>query len=423
MKVLVIGGGGREHAICWKLKQSPRVTELLCAPGNGGIAQVARCIPEVKATDLEGVLALCRRERVDFVVVAPDDPLALGMVDMLEREGIPAFGPNQSAARMESSKIFSKNLMKKYAIPTAAYETFDDAQAALDYVATAPTPIVIKADGLALGKGVIIARTREEAQEAVRSMMVEGAFKQSGKRVVIEEFMSGRECTVLCFCDEHAIVPMPASQDHKRALDNDEGLNTGGMGSIAPAPFFDAETARRVREEILEPTLNAMNAEGLHFRGVLYVGLMLTADGPRVVEYNARFGDPETQVVLPLLKSDLMDVFEAVSRGELAGQSIEWLDGTSAACVVLASGGYPVKYQSGYPISGLDAAAAAGATVFHAGTRLQDGEYLTAGGRVLGVTALAGDLRAALDGAYAAADMISFKDMHMRRDIGANALK
>lgn len=423
MKVLVIGGGGREHAICWKLKQSPRVTELLCAPGNGGIAGVARCIPDVKATDIDGVLALCRSEKVDFVVVAPDDPLALGMVDALEREGIPAFGPCQSAARMESSKIFSKSLMKKYGIPTAAYETFDDAQAALDYVAHARTPIVVKADGLALGKGVIIANTNAEAEDAVRSMMLEGAFKQSGKRVVIEEFMRGRECTVLCFCDENAIVPMPSSQDHKRALDGDKGLNTGGMGAISPAPFYDGETARRVRDEILEPTRRAMNAEGLHFRGVLYVGLMLTEDGPKVVEYNARFGDPETQVVLPLMESDLMDVFEAVSRGELKGLDIKWREDKSAACVVLASGGYPVKYTSGYPITGMDAAEADGAIVFHAGTKLSDGECLTAGGRVLGVTALASDLRAALDAAYAAAGKISFKDMHMRHDIGANALK
>ena len=423
MKVLVIGGGGREHAICWKLSQSPRVDELLCAPGNGGIAKVARCFPDVKATDLDGVLKLCREEQVDFVVVAPDDPLALGMVDMLEREGIPAFGPNQSAARMESSKIFSKNLMKKYGIPTAAYETFDDAQAALDYVTTAPTPVVIKADGLALGKGVIIAQTNAEAAEAVRSMMIDGAFKESGRRVVIEEFMRGRECTVLCFCDEHAIVPMPASQDHKRALDGDKGLNTGGMGTIAPAPFYDEATAQRVRDEILLPTLNAMNAEGLHFRGVLYVGLMLTEAGPRVVEYNARFGDPETQVVLPLLESDLMDIFEAVSRGELSGLDIEWQRGVSAACIVLASGGYPVKYKSGYPISGMDAAEAAGALVFHAGTKQVDGECVTAGGRVLGVTALADTLRGALDAAYADAEKISFTDMHMRHDIGANALR
>ena len=423
MKVLVVGGGGREHAICWKLSQSPRVTELLCAPGNGGIEQVARCIPDVKATDLDGVLKLCRDEKVDFVVVAPDDPLALGMVDMLTREGIPAFGPTQSAARMESSKIFSKNLMKKYGIPTAAYETFDDAQAALDYVAIAKTPIVIKADGLALGKGVIIAKTNAEAADAVRSMMLEGAFKQSGKRVVIEEFMSGRECTVLCFCDEHAIVPMPSSQDHKRALDNDEGLNTGGMGAVAPTPFYDKATAKRVYDEILKPTLDAMNAEGLNFRGVLYAGLMLTSDGPKVVEYNARFGDPETQAVLPLLKTDLMDIFEAVSKGELEKVNIEWRDDASAACVVLASGGYPVKYHSGYEITGIDAAEKTGAKVFHAGTKQDGDKLLTAGGRVLGVTALADTLPDALKAAYAAAEKISFKDMHMRHDIGANALR
>ena len=421
MKVLVIGGGGREHAVCLKLSQSPLVDELLCAPGNGGIAQIARCFPDVKATDLEGVKQLCRSEKVDFVVVTPDDPLALGMVDMLNAENIPAFGPVQAAARMESSKIFAKELMRKYNIPTARYAAFDDVDSALEYVRANPAPIVIKADGLALGKGVIIAQTTEEAEAAVRSMMVDGMFNQSGKRVVIEEFMRGPECTVLCFCDGKTIVPMPASQDHKRALDGDKGLNTGGMGAIAPLPLYNSELAERVRAEILQPTLDALRAEGIDYRGVLYVGLMITESGPRVVEYNSRFGDPETQAVLPLLRSDLMRVFLAVSRGELDTVQIDWDENATAACVVLASGGYPGKYTSGYEISGLESATEAGATVYHAGTKCVDGVYRTAGGRVLGVTYVDKDLDTALKGAYRAADLIEFEGKQLRRDIGLHA--
>ena len=423
MKILVVGGGGREHAIIRKLKQSAGVTEILCAPGNGGIAADAVCVP-VAATDVENMVELACAQHVDYVVVAPDDPLALGMVDALAEKGIPAFGPDKAAARIEASKVFSKNLMKKYGIPTAEYETFTNADEAMAYIrARGKYPVVVKADGLALGKGVLICEDEAAAESAVKGMLEEGMFGASGRRVVVEEFLTGPEVSVLSFTDGKTVVPMVSSMDHKRALDGDKGLNTGGMGTVAPNPCYTNEIAGVCMETIFKPTVAAMAAEGCPFKGCLYFGLMLTPDGPKVIEYNCRFGDPETQVVLPLLKSDLMDVFEAVSRGELAGQSIEWMDDTSAACVVLASGGYPVKYQSGYPISGLDAAAEAGATVFHAGTRLQDGEYLTAGGRVLGVTALAGDLRAALDGAYAAADRISFKDMHMRRDIGANALK
>ena len=418
MKVLVIGGGGREHAVCKKLSESPRVDALLCAPGNAGIAQVATCVPEVKATDVEGIVALARREQVDFVCVTPDDPLALGCVDALEAAGIPAFGPNAYAAQMESSKIFSKNLMKKYGIPTAASETFEDMDAALAYLDTQQAPIVVKADGLALGKGVVVAATIEEARQAVVDMMQGGRFGKSGARVLIEECMVGREVTVLCFTDGKVIVPMPASQDHKRVFDHDEGPNTGGMGAFAPSPLYTPEVARRTTDEILLPTLRAMNAEGFTFKGVLYVGLMLTADGPKVVEYNARFGDPETQAVLPLLESDLLEIMQAVREQRLGELTIRWREG-SAACVVLASGGYPGKYESGKAISGLEDAQAAGATVYHAGTRREGDGYVTAGGRVLGVTALGGTLREAVEHAYAAARCIRFDGMHMRSDIGS----
>ena len=418
MKVLVIGGGGREHAVCKKLAESKLVDELLCAPGNAGIAGVARCMPGVKATDIEAIVNLAKTEKVDFVCVTPDDPLALGCVDALEKEGIAAFGPSAYAAQMESSKIFSKNLMKKYGIPTAASETFEDMDAALKYLDTQTAPIVIKADGLALGKGVIVAATMDEAKQAVVDMMAGGRFGKSGARVLIEECMFGREVTVLCFCDGKTIVPMRASQDHKRAYDNDEGPNTGGMGAFAPSPLYTAEIAERTMNEILVPTLNAMNAEGFTFKGVLYVGLMLTKDGPKVVEYNARFGDPETQVVLPLLDSDLMEIMMAVRDQKLAELDIKWKN-ESAACIVLASGGYPNKYESGKVITGLDEAEAVEATVYHAGTKMADGNYVTAGGRVLGVTALGVDLRAAVTHAYGAAKLIKFDQMHMRTDIGS----
>ena len=418
MKVLVIGGGGREHAVCKKLSESKDVTQILCAPGNAGIAQVARCIPEVKATDVEGIVALAKKEKVDFVCVTPDDPLALGCVDRLEEEGIPAFGPTAYAAQMEASKIFSKNLMRKYGIPTAKCEIFTEMDKALAYLDTQEAPIVVKADGLALGKGVVVAATIEEAKNAVIEMMEGGKFGRSGARVLIEECMVGREVTVLCFCDGKTIRPMPASQDHKRVFDGDKGLNTGGMGAFAPSPLYTEEIAERTEKEILLPTLNAMNSEGFTFKGVLYVGLMLTKDGPKVVEYNARFGDPETQVVLPLLESDLFAIMRAVREGRLAEMDIRWKK-ESAACIVLASGGYPEKYESGKLISGLEDAEAAGATVYHAGTKKTDAGYVTAGGRVLGVTALGDTLADAVHSAYAAAEKIHFEGAHMRRDIGS----
>ena len=418
MKVLVIGGGGREHAVCKKLSESKDVTQILCAPGNAGIAQVARCIPEVKATDVEGIVALAKKEKVDFVCVTPDDPLALGCVDRLEEEGIPAFGPTAYAAQMEASKIFSKNLMRKYGIPTAKCEIFTEMDKALAYLDTQEAPIVVKADGLALGKGVVVAATIEEAKNAVIEMMEGGKFGRSGARVLIEECMVGREVTVLCFCDGKTIRPMPASQDHKRVFDGDKGLNTGGMGAFAPSPLYTEEIAERTEKEILIPTLNAMNSEGFTFKGVLYVGLMLTKDGPKVVEYNARFGDPETQVVLPLLESDLFAIMRAVREGRLAEMDIRWKKG-SAACIVLASGGYPEKYESGKLISGLEDAETAGATVYHAGTKKADAGYVTAGGRVLGVTALGNTLADAVHSAYAAAEKIHFEGAHMRRDIGS----
>ena len=417
MKVLVIGGGGREHAVCKKLSESKDVTEILCAPGNAGIAQVARCIPEVKATDIEGIVALAQREKVDFVCVTPDDPLALGCVDKLEAAGIPAFGPTAYAAQMEASKIFSKNLMRKYGIPTAKSEIFTEMDKALAYLDTQGAPIVVKADGLALGKGVVVAATVEEAKQAVVEMMQGGKFGQSGARVLIEECMVGREVTVLCFCDGKTIVPMKASQDHKRALDGDKGPNTGGMGAFAPSPLYTDEIAERTEREILLPTLHAMNAEGFTFKGVLYVGLMLTAEGPKVVEYNARFGDPETQVVLPRLTSDLLTIFEAVVDGKLAETEVKFSD-NAAVCVILASGGYPEKYQTGYPIEGIEKAREAGALVFHSGTKREGEQILTNGGRVLGVTAVERDLDRAIEAAYRYVEQVRFKDAHFRRDIG-----
>ncbi len=422
MKVLVIGGGGREHAVCSKLKESPLVTQLLCAPGNAGIAQIARCVPEVKATDVQAIVELARKEQVDFVCVTPDDPLALGCVDALEAAGIPAFGPDARAAQMEASKIFSKNLMKKYGIPTAKSEIFDEMEAALAYLDTQQAPIVVKADGLALGKGVTVASTIEEARRAVVDMMQGGRFGKSGARVLIEECMVGREVTVLCFCDGKTLVPMPASQDHKRAYDGDRGPNTGGMGAFAPSPLYTPQLAARTEREILLPTLRAMQAEGLVFKGVLYVGLMLTDEGPKVVEYNARFGDPETQAVLPLLKSDLMEILIAVREQRLGRMQIRWSD-QAAACVVLASGGYPGPYESGRAITGLEEAQAADAVVYHAGTKRGPDGFVTAGGRVLGVTALGGTLSEAVRRAYEAAGKIHFEGMHMRSDIGSRDLE
>ena len=416
MKVLVVGGGGREHAIIWSLSKSPKVTELYCAPGNGGIAALAQCV-DIPATDVDAMVAWACENSVDFVVVAPDDPLALGMVDALEAAGIPAFGPRADAAIIEASKSFSKRLMEKYHIPTAKYQTFTELEPALAYIEAQGAPIVVKADGLALGKGVIVAQTVAEAQDAVRSMMSGHKFGEAGARVVIEECMTGPELTVLAFCDGEHLVPMPSSQDHKRAFDGNQGPNTGGMGAISPSPNYTPEVAKRCMEEIFLPTVAALRAEGRPFHGVIYFGLMLTPDGPKVVEYNARFGDPECQAVLSLLDSDLMDIFLACRNGTLDQLDIQWKD-AAACCLVLASGGYPGKYAKGYPITGLEEAGKS-AVVFHAGTaRESDGTIVTSGGRVLGVTAVGKDLEEAITGAYAAAGKISFQDMHFRTDIG-----
>lgn len=420
MKVLVVGGGGREHAIVRKLKESAEITALYCAPGNGGIAEDAICVP-IRATDVEGIAAWAANEGMDYVVVAPDDPLCMGLVDMLGARGIPAFGPGKAAARIEGSKVFSKNLMRRYNIPTASYQAFDDVDAALAYVREAKCPIVVKADGLALGKGVLICQTNAEAVEAVTGMMCAGRFGASGNRVVIEEFLQGPEVSVLCFTDGTAIRPMVSGMDHKRALDGDCGLNTGGMGVIAPNPYYTPTIAQRCMDEIFLPTLAAMRAEGCPFRGCLYFGLMLTQDGPKVIEYNCRFGDPETQAVLPLLQSDLFTVMRATTDGTLDATEVCFSDGASC-CVVLASGGYPEKYETGKVISGLEEASQT-ACVYHAGTKRGDnGEMLTAGGRVLGVTAVAGDLSEAVRKAYAAAERIRFDGLHKRMDIGASAL-
>lgn len=418
MKVLVVGSGGREHAICWSLKKSPKVTELFCAPGNGGIAEVATCV-DVKATDIDGMVAWAKENAMDFVMVAPDDPLAMGMVDAMEAAGIRAFGPRANAAIIEGSKAFSKDLMKKYGIPTAAYEIFTDKDAALAYIDTQGAPIVVKCDGLALGKGVVVAQTVEEAKEAVINMMENKAFGESGSKVVIEECMTGPEVTVLAFSDGNTIVAMPSSQDHKRAYDNDQGPNTGGMGAISPCPNYTAEHAQICMDTIFLPTVKALNAEGRPFKGVIYFGMMLTPKGPKVVEYNARFGDPECQAVLSLLETDLMDILEACVDGTLADLDVKFRDEASC-CLVLASGGYPLSYEKGKEITGLSEVQ--DAVVFHAGTKAQDGKILTNGGRVLGVTAVAPSLREAVDKAYAAAKPISFEKMHFRSDIGYHIL-
>ena len=415
MRVLIVGGGGREHAIAWKLKQSPRISQLFCAPGNAGIAELAACVP-IKATDLDALVRFARSETIDLVFVAPDDPLALGLVDRLETAGIRAFGPRSQAAVLESSKAFAKDLMRRYRIPTADYQVFDDVKAALAHVAGAELPLVVKADGLALGKGVVIAHEREEARAAVTDMMVNSRFGQAGQKLVIESFLSGPELTLLAFTDGRTIHPMVTSRDHKRACDNDQGLNTGGMGAVAPGADLDENAWRQLRETILQPTVDAMRAEGRPFKGVLYFGLMLTQDGPKVIEYNARFVDPEAQVVLPLLETDLLDIIEAILDERLDQLEIRWKSG-AACCVVAASGGYPAAYQTGYPILGLDKVPS-DCLVFHAGTRREGDAVLTSGGRVLGVTALGRTVEEAVGRAYRALDVISFKDMHARRDIG-----
>ena len=429
MTLLVVGGGGREHAIIKKLRENPAVETIYALPGNGGIAADAVCVPEIGAKDIDAIVAFAVEHRVDFAVVAPDDPLALGCVDRLHEVGIPCFGPDAKAARIEASKVFSKNLMKKYGIPTADYQVFDDPAKALDYLRTASFPIVVKADGLALGKGVLICRSREEAEAAVRSMMEERVFGESGARVVVEEFLTGPEVSVLCFTDGETILPMASSMDHKRALDGDEGLNTGGMGTVAPNPYYTPEIARECMEKIFRPTVEAMKAEGRTFRGCLYFGLMLTPGGPRVIEYNCRFGDPETQVVLPLLHGDLLELMEATAQGRLREVPFGIRSG-AACCVVLASGGYPGKYETGKAISGLDGEGqlpGGAAQVYHAGTRRETGEdgevrYLTAGGRVLGITALGRSLPEAVERAYAAAGRVDFEGKHQRSDIGRRAL-
>ena len=421
MKVLVVGGGGREHAIIKKLKESSEITALYCAPGNGGIAADAVCVP-YKSTEVEAIAQWAGENAMDYVVVAQDDPLCMGLVDLLKEKGIPAFGPDKLAARIEGSKVFSKNLMRKYGIPTAGYETFEEMDKALAYVKNVKCPIVVKADGLALGKGVLICMTNAEAEEAVTDMMAGGKFGASGSRVVVEEFLEGPEVSVLCFTDGNTLRPMVSSMDHKRALDHDEGLNTGGMGVIAPNPYYTAETAERCMKEIFLPTLAAMRAEGCPFRGCLYFGLMITQDGPKVIEYNCRFGDPEAQAVLPLLRSDLFTIMRATTNGTLDQVDVTFADEASC-CVILASGGYPQKYETGKPINGLEKAGET-ACIYHAGTRLgENGEILTSGGRVLAVTAVAQNLPAAIQKSYAAADHISFEKLHRRSDIGARALE
>ena len=423
MTLLVVGGGGREHAIIKKLKENPAVETIYALPGNGGIAADAVCVPEIGATDIGGIVAFARSHAADFAVVAPDDPLALGCVDALHAAGIPCFGPDAKAARIESSKVFAKDLMQKYHIPTARYEVFTSPAEALAFLRTASFPIVIKADGLALGKGVLIPRSYEEAEAAVRTIMEDRAFGDSGSRVVIEEFLTGPEVSVLAFTDGTAIAPMVSSMDHKRAGDGDTGLNTGGMGTVAPNPYFTKEVADRCMKEIFLPTVEAMQKEGCPFKGCLYFGLMLTPDGPKVIEYNCRFGDPETQVVLPLLESDLLKIMLATTNGALDKTEVRFSAG-AAACVILASGGYPLAYEKGKEITGLVNGQLPGsdAIVYHAGTAVQDGRLVTAGGRVLGVTATAADLPAALEKAYAAADSIHFDKLHRRSDIGARAL-
>ena len=419
MKILVVGGGGREHAIIRKIKENPAVDEIYALPGNAGIARDAVCV-NIRATDIDGIVEFAKGHPVDFAVVAPDDPLALGCVDRLHALGIPCFGPDAKAARIEASKVFAKNLMKKYGIPTAAYEVFDDPRAALAYVKSAKLPLVVKADGLALGKGVVICETREQAEEAVVAAMEERVFGASGARIVVEEFLEGPEVSVLAFTDGKVVKPMVSSMDHKRVGDGDVGPNTGGMGTIAPNPFYTAKVAERCMNEIFLPTIAAMNAEGCPFKGCLYFGLMVTRDGPKVIEYNCRFGDPETQVVLPLLKSDLLTIMMAVENGTLADTPVEFSEG-AACCVMLASGGYPGKYEKGKVIDLGEAEAMA--QVFHSGTaRNAAGELITAGGRVLGVSCTADDLKTAVQRAYAAADQVKWEGMIRRRDIGRRAL-
>ena len=418
MKILIIGGGGREHAIAWKLSKSPRVEKIYCAPGNAGIAEIAECV-NIGVMEFDRQVAFAKEHGIDLTVVAPDDPLAAGAVDAFEAAGLRAFGPRANAAILEGSKAFSKDLMKKYNIPTAAYETFTDPEEAIKYLETARMPIVLKADGLALGKGVLICSNLEEAKEGVRTLMLYKQFGSAGDEIVIEEFMTGREVSVLSFVDGKTIKIMTSAQDHKRAKDGDQGLNTGGMGTFSPSPFYTSEVDAFCREKIYQPTVDAMRAEGREFKGIIFFGLMLTEDGPKVLEYNARFGDPETQVVLPRMKNDLADLFEACIDGTLDQVELEFED-NAAVCVVLASDGYPEHYEKGYPISGLERFKDAdGYFVFHAGTKLNDqGQIVTNGGRVLGVTATGGNLKEARANAYKATEWVEFGNKYMRNDIG-----
>ena len=417
MKVLVVGSGGREHAIVWKLKQSPKAEKIYCAPGNAGIAQDAECVP-IAAMEIDKLVKFAKDEKIDFTIIGMDDPLVAGIVDAFEAEGLKVFGPRKNAAIIEGSKAFSKDLMKKYGIPTAKYETFDNYDDAKAYVLSQSVPIVVKADGLALGKGVLICNTHEEAVAALDEIMVDKKFGASGSKVVIEEFLTGPEVSVLSFCDGKTVVPMVSAQDHKRAFDNDEGLNTGGMGTFSPSRIYTKEINDECMEKIFKPTVAAMAAEGRTFVGVLYFGLMLTKDGMKVIEYNARFGDPETQVILPRLKTDMLEIMEACVDGTLDKMNIEWYD-NAAVCVVEASGGYPVSYEKGFEITGLDEAAKRDdIVVFHAGTALKDGKLVTNGGRVLGITGIGKDLDEARKIAYEGVELVNFEKKHFRHDIG-----
>lgn len=414
MKILVVGGGGREHAIIWKLRQNENIKEIHCAPGNGGISDIATCVP-INATDIEALVEYAQNEKFDLVIVAPDDPLYMGLVDKLTENGIRAFGPTKLAAEIEGSKVYAKELMKKYGIPTAQYEVFEDYQNALLYVQNCNIPIVIKADGLALGKGVIICNTRKEAEQALKLIMIDKQFGDAGNRVVIEEFIEGPEVSVLSFCDGETILPMASAQDHKRAFDGDEGPNTGGMGTFSPSPKYTTEIQKKVEETIIQPTVEALKKEGRPFKGVIFFGLMLTKNGPKLLEYNARFGDPEAQVVLPRLNNDLLEIIQACIDGNLCDIELEWEE-RSAVCVVMASGGYPGSYKKGELIKGLDKTQ--NSIVFHAGTSKKDGHYYTNGGRVLGVTALGKDIKEARENAYSDVERINFNGAQFRTDIG-----
>mgnify|MGYP001412288571 FL=1 len=422
MKVLVVGGGGREHALVRKIKESKKVDEIFCTPGNGGISYDAKCF-DVAATDIDGVVNLAKEIKADLVVVAPDDPLVAGMVDALNEEGFKTFGPRANAAIIEGSKVFSKELMQKYNIPTAEYKVFDNAEEAIEYIKERNEfPTVIKADGLALGKGVIIPENLDDAIAGVKEIMEDKIFGASGNNIVVEEFLTGPEVSVLAFTDGKCVKPMVSSMDHKRALDGDKGLNTGGMGTVSPNPYYTQEVAKECMDKIFIPTINAMNNEGRTFKGCLYFGLMITPKGPKVIEYNCRFGDPETQVVLPRLKTDIVDIFEAIDNETLSDLDVEWSD-DACACVIMASGGYPKSYPKGIEITGLSNGQLDGVTVYHAGTKLQDNKLVTSGGRVLGVTALGDTLENALKKSYDAVEKIHFEGAHYRRDIGKRALE